>query len=449
MQYARLNKISVLATSVLLSQAIFANEPWSQDRQWLLGDWGGERQQLEQKGYKFNFSFQNETAQNISGGFNNNSINANASQFTFGSHFDLNKIAGWKDTQASLIITKREGNSLSAERIADPRAAQFSSVQEIYGRGQSWRLTQAWIKKGFLEKSLDLKFGRMGLSEDFNASHCEFQNLMLCGGQLGKTVGSIWYNGPVSQWGLNMKYQINSNWSIATGIYEINPDNTLESRGFNLSMHGTKGALFPVELGWKPKLSLFNDLPGDYKVGAFYATAEAADVATNINGQIALKAENRKMHDGKHSFWLNAQQQITALSSDSKRGLFASANFTYNDKATTVVKSSQQVAIWYKGAFDRRPNDQIGLGLARFDVNDRVRERQNYINEVNDLTVSDYTNPRYSPVQHDEIDVELNYSYQWSPSVMLRPNIQFVHQPGGVKQVSDAWAGGLTMRLNF
>lgn len=116
------------------------------------------------------------------------------------------KIAGWKDTQAQLSITKRDGQPLSTDRISDPRAPQFSSAQEIYGRGQWWRLTSAWIKK-VLNNDLQIKVGRMGLSDDFNASHCEFQNLMLCGGQLGKTVGDIWFNSPVSQWGINAKYQ--------------------------------------------------------------------------------------------------------------------------------------------------------------------------------------------------------------------------------------------------
>lgn len=443
------NKFTVLVTSMLFVQAAFANEPWSQDRQWLLGDWNGNRQQLEQYGYKFNVSFINESAANLDGGYNDDSEMLHASQLTFGTQLDLEKIAGWNDTQASISVTKRDGQSLSAERISDPRASQFSSVQEIYGRGQSWRLTQAWIKKGFLDKTLQFKIGRMGLSEDFNGSHCEFQNLMLCGGQLGKTVGSIWYNGPVSQWGLNVKYKFAPEWSIAAGIYEINPENSLENRGFNLTMDETEGALIPVELVWKPKFNVFNGLSGEYKIGAFYATADASDVKTDANGEIALQANVRKIHDHKSSIWLNAQQQLTAKADQPNRGLFASANFTYNDKATTTVESTQQIAFWYKGILDNRPNDSIGLGLARFDVNNRVRDRQNYSNEVNGLTAYDYQNSLYAPLQYDELNVELNYTYQWSPAIMLRPNLQYVHQAGGVKQVDDAWVAGLTMRLNF
>ena len=41
-------KLSCLAVAICTAQSSFANEPWSQDRQWLLGDWNGQRQQLEQ-----------------------------------------------------------------------------------------------------------------------------------------------------------------------------------------------------------------------------------------------------------------------------------------------------------------------------------------------------------------------------------------------------------------
>ncbi|WP_252715842.1 carbohydrate porin, partial [Acinetobacter bereziniae] len=41
--------------------------------------------------------------------------------------------------------------------------------------------------------------------------------------------------------------------------------------------------------------------------------------------------------------------------------------------------------------------------------------------------------------ERDELNIELNYTYQWSPAVMLRPNLQYIHQPAGVKEVDDAW----------
>jgi porin len=434
-------KLSVLTIAVLGSQFALANEPWLQDRQWLLGDWNGERQQLEQQGYKFTASIMSQAATNLDGGYNDSNTFENAAQLSLGATFDLDKIAGWKDTTASLVVTKRDGNALTLERIKDPRSSQLGNAQEIYGRGKIWRLSQAWIKKGFADNTVQVKVGRMGMSEDFNSSQCEFQNLLLCGGQLGKSIGSIWYNSPVGVWAANVKYQFAPEWTLGVGVYEVNPDNIKtesNSDGFNLDMNNVKGATIPVELAWKPKLTVFNSLPGEYKVGALYSTAEANDIKTA-----------GKVHDGKQSFWINAQQQLTHKGEDPKRGLYVSFNGVVNDKATTFVQSTQQLALWYKGPFDSRPNDSIGFGIANYVVNDRAKDKQIATNESRGYYSYDPIASNYIPIQDDELNVELNYTYQWSPAVMLRPNIQYIHQPAGVKEVDDAWVAGLSVKVNF
>lgn len=434
-------KLSVLTIAVLGSQFALANEPWSQDRQWLLGDWNGKRQQLEQQGYKFTASIMSQAATNLDGGYNDSNTFENAAQLSLGANLDLEKIAGWKDTTASLVVTKRDGNALTLERIKDPRSSQLGNAQEIYGRGKIWRLSQAWVKKGFVDNTVQVKFGRMGMSEDFNSSQCEFQNLLLCGGQLGKSIGSIWYNSPVGVWAANVKYQFAPEWTLGVGVYEVNPDNIKtesNSDGFNLDMNNVKGATIPVELAWKPKLAAFNGLPGEYKVGALYSTAEANDIKTA-----------GKVHDGKQSFWINAQQQLSHAGQDPKRGLYVSFNGVVNDKATTFVQSTQQLALWYKGPFDSRPNDSIGFGIANYVVNDRAKDKQIATNESRGYYSYDPIASDYIPIQDDELNVELNYTYQWSPAVMLRPNIQYIHQPAGVKEVDDAWVAGLSVKVNF
>ncbi|MFW1701410.1 carbohydrate porin [Acinetobacter pittii] len=436
-----LMKLSVLTLAVLGSQFALANEPWSQDRQWLLGDWNGKRQQLEQQGYKFTASIMSQSATNLDGGYNDSNTFENAAQLSLGANLDLEKIAGWKDTTVNLVVTKRDGNALTLERIKDPRSSQLGNAQEIYGRGKIWRLSQAWVKKGFIDNTVQVKFGRMGMSEDFNSSQCEFQNLLLCGGQLGKSIGSIWYNSPVSVWATNVKYQFAPEWTLGLGVYEVNPDNIKtesNSDGFNLDMNNVKGATIPVELAWKPKLAAFNGLPGEYKVGALYSTAEANDIKTA-----------GKVHDGKQSFWINAQQQLTNKGEDPKRGLYVSFNGVVNDKATTFVQSTQQLALWYKGPFDSRPNDSIGFGIANYVVNDRAKDKQIATNESRGYYSYDSIASDYIPIQDDELNVELNYTYQWSPAVMLRPNIQYIHQPAGVKEVDDAWVAGLSVKVNF
>ncbi|WP_332606151.1 carbohydrate porin [Acinetobacter sp. ESBL14] len=430
--------------SLTASTYIYADEFYSQNRQYLLGDWNGKRTNLSDQGIDFNLSFTNETATNIDGGFNNDSTVRNANQWTFGTTLDLEKLSGWQNAQAKISISKRDGRSLSTDRIADPRTSQFSNVQEISGRGPVWRLSQASIQKGFEQQGITVKLGRMNIGEDFNSAPCEFQNLTLCGSQVGKTVSELWYNWPITVWAANIKYDLNSATTLALGVYESNPENTKRSQGFNLSTDGSKGVLIPIEWVWKPQL---NGLNGIYRFGAFYSTADAIDVLTDTKGEAQLSDQERQIHSGKYNTWFVAQQQLTQHSDDPKRGLTIFLNFNINDKATSELLSSQQIALQYKGLFDARPNDSMGLGVARTDVNKRLRARQRLENEINQI--SDYQNPAYVPIQYDETNVELNYTFNWSPSVMIRPNLQFVRQAGGLKEVKDAWVLGLTTRLNF
>lgn len=430
--------------SLTTSTYIYADEFYSQNRQYLLGDWNGKRNNLSDQGIDFNLSFTNETATNIDGGFNDDSTVRNANQWTFGTTIDLEKLSGWQNTQAKISISKRDGRSLSTDRIADPRTGQFSNVQEISGRGPVWRLSQASIQKGFEQQGITVKLGRMNMGEDFNSAPCEFQNLTLCGSQVGKTVSELWYNWPITVWAANIKYDVNSASTLALGVYESNPENTKRSKGFNLSTDGSKGVLIPVEWVWKPQP---NGLNGIYRFGAFYSTADAIDVLRDAQGEAQLLAQQRQVHSGKYNSWFVAQQQLTQHSDDPKRGLTLFLNLNINDKATSELLGSQQIALQYKGLFDARPNDSIGLGVSRTEVNKQLRARQRLENEINQIT--DYQNPAYVPIQYDETNVELNYTFNWSPSVMLRPNLQFVHQAGGLKEIKDAWVFGLTTRLNF
>ena len=125
---------------------------------------------------------------------------------------------------------------------------------------------------------------------------------------------------------------------------------------------------------------------------------------------------------------MNAQQQLTARAENSNRGLYGTVNLTFNNDSTASISDTQQVAFWYKGAFDARPMDQIGFGVGRYKFNDKVAANSN---------------------RDDEIDTELNYTYNYSPAVMIRPNLQYVYQPYGSKEIDDAWVAGVSVKLNF
>ncbi|MEX5590573.1 carbohydrate porin [Pseudomonas urmiensis] len=441
-------RYSGLALATLLSglsTTASASELFASDSPWMLGDWGGTRTELLEQGYDFTLGYTGEMGSNLHGGYDHDRTARYSDQFTFGSHLDLEKILGWHDTEVQLTITERHGQNISNDRINDPRVGGFTSAQEVWGRGQTWRLTQMWIKQKYFDGALDVKFGRFGEGEDFNSFPCDFQNLAFCGSQVGNWVGGIWYNWPVSQWALRVRYNLNDSLYAQVGVFEQNPSNLESGNGFKLSGSGTQGAVMPIELVWSPRV---NGLKGEYRAGYYYSNAKAQDVLKDSNGQpAAISGAAYRSSSSKHGLWLGVQQQVTSLASDQSRGLSLFANATVHDKKTNAIDNYVQAGVVYKGPFDARAKDDIGFALARVHVNPGYRKNARLANQVAGL--DDYDNPGFLPVQDTEYSAELYYGIHLADWLTVRPNLQYIRHPGGVSQVDDALIGGLKIQSSF
>lgn len=436
-------KLSVVGAMGLAGGA-HAADAFDVNSKWMTGDWGGTRTELLEKGYDFSLDYVAEMASNLDGGYNDDTTARYADQFALGVKIDLQKVFGWQDAEFKLAITERSGRNISNDRIGDPRAGTLSSSQEVWGRGQTWRLTQLWVKQKYFDGALDVKFGRFNPGEEFNVFPCDFQNLTLCGSQVGNYVNT-WYNWPISQWALRVKYNITPEVYAQVGVFEQNPSNLETGNGFKLSGSGTKGMILPVELVWTPTV---NSLPGEYRIGFYKSTPSADDVYEGANGQPQpISGGAFKSHSSKHGWWIVAQQQLTAHNGDSSRGLSIFANATVHDKDTNFVDNYQQIGFTYKGPFDSRPKDDIGIGVARIHVNDDVQDRVRLTNLINGI--DDYDNPGYLPVQDTEYNSEIYYGFHVADWLTVRPNVQYIKHPGGLNEVDDAFVAGLKIQSKF
>ena len=433
-------QLSAIVALSLGASSVYADEAFSADSKWMTGDWGGERTKLIEQGIDIKADYVGEVGANLHGGYNDSKTARYSDQFGLGVALDLQKLWGWDNTQAKIQLTNRNGQNISNDRIGDPRAGTLSSSQEVYGRGHMVRLTQLWIQHQFLDGKLDVKAGYFGEGEDFNTFPCEFQNLAFCGSQVGNWATNIWYNWPVSQAALRVKYNITPELYAQIGAYNQNPSQLEHGNGFKLSGSGTKGTVLPVELVWSPKV---NSLPGEYRVGYYKSTAPADDVRVDITST----GQDYRVRDSKHGYWFVVQQQLTSHNGDASRGLNIAANATFHDKATNIVDNYQSLMFVYKGPFDARPKDDIGIGAARIHVNDDVKKSAEQINAS--LGVTDYNDPLYSPLRTTEYNYEINYGFHVTNWLTVRPNLQYITHPGGVDQVDNALVAGLKIQSVF
>ena len=432
------------AAALVLSANAMAADAFSADSKWMTGDWGGERTKLIEQGIDIKADYVGEMGYNAHGGYNDDKTGRYSDQFGLGVALDLQKLWGWDNTQAKIQLTNRNGQNISNDRIGDPRAGTLSSSQEVYGRGHMVRLTQFWIQHQMFDNKLDVKLGYFGEGEDFNTFPCDFQNLSFCGSQVGNYVNT-WYNWPVAQAAIRVKYNITPELYAQIGAYNQNPSQLEHGNGFKLSGSGTKGTVIPVELVWSPKV---NNLPGEYRVGFYKSAADDPDVREDVNGNDAvLSGADFRTRSSKKGYWFVAQQQLTTHNGDASRGLNIAANATFHDKETNLVDNYQSLMLVYKGPFDARPKDDVGIGVARLHVNNDVKKNSELLNDARG--VSDYDNPLYTPIRETEYNVELNYGFHVTNWLTVRPNLQYVVQPGGVDKVDNALVAGLKIQSTF
>jgi porin len=409
-----------------------APQPFSDD---LTLDWDGFRSDLFERGIDFRIGYVSETATNVQGG--DQELTRYTDQITFAGALDLQKLLGLPQAQFKITITDRNGDNLSTDAKLD----SLQQVQELYGRGQTWRWTQFWYDQQYLDGMLDWKVGRTDPGLDFAAFTCEFMNLTFCGSAPGNIVGSYWYNWPVSQWGTRLKASFNGFGYLQLGAYEVNPSYLLTRNGLNLGgPEGGTGVLVPFEVGWLPT---FGDaLDGSYKFGAWYNSSEAPDVVENTKGQpFAIDGGQPLMHAGQYGAYVNFLQRVTTPAiPGSKRGVSVFFNATFADRRTSARDNQIAAGVFYAGPFASRPADEIGLALGRTHVNSRIAAVEGQQDAAGLGPVG---------VQSSEYVGEIFYSAHATKWLEVRPNIQYVHQPGGIAHNTDDVIVGLRLSVNF
>jgi porin len=397
----------------------------------ILLDWNDLRALLQQEGIDFRVSYVSETATNLQGG--DQQLWRYTDQWTFWTGLDLDKLFGLPQAKFNVVVTDRNGRSLSQDANLD----SLQQVQELYGRGQTWRWTEFWYDQSYLNGKLDWKTGRMPVGDDFASFSCEFMNLTFCGSPPGNISGSYWYSWPVSVWATRLKANFQGFGYVQAGAYAVNPSFLSTRYALDLANPaGTTGVLAPVEIGWLPS---FHGLAGSYKIGAWYSSTTAPDVVDNAQYQpLAIAGGEPLMHHGQYGAYINFLQKLTEAGS--QRGLSVFLNATYSDRRTSTLDSQIALGMLYTGPLASRPADELGFALGETHVNPRIAEVQELQNALGYDTGASGYEP--VPVQTSEYAAEIFYNIHVKGWLDLRPNFQYVAQPGGVSgNVSDVIFG--------
>ena len=268
----------------------------------------------------------------------------------------------------------------------------------------------------------------MTFGEDFASFSCDFQNLTFCGSNPGNLVGNYIYNWPISQWGTRVKVALNGFGYVQAGVYDANPKYlSTDDQVLPVFFSHSTGAIIPVELAWLPSFDN-GSLKGSYKVGGWYDTSSADDAVSDDNGDpFSLTGLSPRQRKGRYGAYVNFQQQVT----DSLSVFF---NAVVADRHTSSTDRQFAAGLVYTGMFSARPKDDVGFAVGTTHVNSRV---------------ADGDVAQGLPRPTSEYAFELYYTYRPTGGLLVRPNLQYVVDPGGISENKNVFVLGLKTAATF
>lgn len=238
------------------------------------------------------------------------------------------------------------------------RLGTLQETQEIYGGGQTWRLTQIWYEVAAFRGAIRPKAGRTSPGEDFGVFSCTFQNLSFCGSQPGNVAGDYWYSWPIGQWGGRVRGDLGKKF-IQVAVYEENPRNL--SSKFTLGHGGATGVLIPAEIGLRTGGN--GGRVGAHRVGGWISTSPMVGVVTGELRPTPPSDLSQIERTSSYGLWASAQQQLKGRSVDgaSVSGVTVFLNVVQTDRRTSLIDNQVAAGMFYEGADRRRAERRTGV----------------------------------------------------------------------------------------
>lgn len=401
---------------------------WEQDT--LTGDWGGARTALKDKGIDLTLIYIGESLSVLSGGLERR--NSYEGRFEFSSDADLEKLIGWKGATTHFIVYQLHNGGRTADDVGN-----ISDPSNIDAFGTT-RLFTAWFQQNAFDDRFSLRIGQLAADDEFLTSPT-------AGGLINGTFGwadmvaANMLNGgpafPLATPGVRLAVKPTDSLKLQTAVFSGDPagkdctdiPQRCNRHGTTFSFSG--GALWMGELQYA--VNQGKDavgLPGVYKLGAWYATADFNDQHFGIDGtgaQVSLGVDPTATpvtHSGNGGFYGVADQMVWR-GTDSSLNLFARGGFAPSDRK--LVSYYVDAGAGLKGPLPGRPDDTLTFGFA-------------YAKISKDLAAVDQDTVPAVIVRDYEAVFELSYAAQIAPWWIVQPDIQYIVHPNGGQNPNDA-----------
>jgi len=446
----RIVAFALVALPVATAQAADKAAPkpvWEQAT--LTGDWGGARAALKDKGLDLTLVYIGETFAVLSGGLARRG--SDEGRFEFTSEADLEKLIGWRGATTHITAYQIHNGGRTASdntgSISDP-----SNIDAV----TTTRLFTAWFQQSALNDRVSLRAGQLAADD-------EFLNSQTASGLIDGTFGwadimaaNLLSGGPaypLATPGARLAVKPSDALTLQAAVFSGDPagkgctdiPQKCNRTGTTFSFSG--GALWMGEAQYAVNQGKdAAGLPGVYKLGAWYATANYNDRHFGIGAsgaQVSLGADPSATpltHRGNGGLYGVADQMVWR-GNESSLNLFLRGGFAPSDR--NLVSYYIDAGAGLKGPLPGRQNDTLTFGFA-------------YARISKDVAAADRDTLPAAIVRDYEAVFELSYAAQIAPWWTVQPDVQYIVHPNGGQNPNDpaarlqnAFVAGVRSSIKF
>lgn len=313
---------------------------------------------------------------------------------------------------SSLAVMYLGGDAISGQFVGDLQG--LNDIEAPPG----WRLYESWVQLTFGESPTSLRAGVLDLNAEFDTPVT--QGLFIGSPfAIGTDLSQSGVRGPVvwptTGLGIRMAGGAGEALQWRFGIYDGAPG-TDENDFTSMHLSSDEGALLIGELEYS------SDRIHKLSLGTWAYTAKFE----RIDAALRPPAEPESGNHGVYATFDLALGSVGPVNFDAAlRAGTAPAEFNAIDRYCGAAVTATH---WWRA----RPDDSLGIGIAWAHAGTPYR------------VVSDFDG---APATSAETLVELAYRADLTDSLALVPNVQFVADPGALRDPHDAWVIGLRFEL--
>jgi len=405
--------------------------------------WFGRRTALQDRGIEIFGGYTAEVWGNTTGGVKDGAVYTGL--LDFGLELDLEKSIGWSGATVSTTWLWLSGRDASEDLVGN-----FLTISNIAGFN-TLRMLELWFEQNVWDDKVTLRLGQITADSEFVIS--DYAGTFINGtfGWPAFLYTNLPAGGPGYPMGtLGARLALNPvDWiTFQSAVFQGNVyDQDVNHHGLRWRLDGENGFLFlnEAQVRWN-HADEETGLPGQAKSGIWIQTGQLADTLAESTdsgnyglyfildqmlyreGVVEMPAPAGKSEGAAKSF--TAPVEIEK----STEGLGCFTRFAFAPQDRNFVNFYFDTGLTYKGLIPGRGDDTLGVAFGYAQLGNASR---NSLVEEGSVGVG------------AEMVLEATYQCQVTPWCVVQPDIQYIMNPGGTRDLGNAFVIGGRLAVSF